>query len=374
MFTITVDGTAGLAAPVAQGHPTAIVSMGDSYISGEGGRWFGNSNNPMGSHDGTDRAYRGKDTYDVGAIYGGSADNGCDRSDVAEILSNDIPVDRKFNIACSGAETVHLLRSQSGGKYFKGEMPQADRLAEIAKDHEVTLIALSVGGNDLGFGTHIADCITRYLSSTSANPSYCAGRAQDAVNAGLPALVARIGIVIDDIRSVMTASGQAPHTYDIVLQSYPAVLPYAADIRYPQDGVTRTAIGGCPVWNQDLNWYRELGISQMTTALRDVAEVKKVSFLDLSELLQGREVCSRHSKLVDLFNPANPETSEWARFITTGAVQGHVRESMHLNAYGQQATGRCLELAYQRGPGNHSCLNIAGEGPRNVYLMGNGDR
>jgi hypothetical protein len=35
---------------------TAIVSLGDSYMSGEAGRWQGNSINPARNRDGTDRA------------------------------------------------------------------------------------------------------------------------------------------------------------------------------------------------------------------------------------------------------------------------------------------------------------------------------
>jgi len=45
--------TAGAAPPAA---PTAVVTMGDSYISGEAGRWQGNSINPAPGNDGTDRA------------------------------------------------------------------------------------------------------------------------------------------------------------------------------------------------------------------------------------------------------------------------------------------------------------------------------
>ncbi len=41
----------------SQGSPeTAIVSLGDSFISGEGGRWLGNGSEPFGTRSGTDRA------------------------------------------------------------------------------------------------------------------------------------------------------------------------------------------------------------------------------------------------------------------------------------------------------------------------------
>ena len=51
----------GLLAPeAAQPSPvsarTAIASLGDSFISGEGGRWLGNGSDPFGTRSGTDRA------------------------------------------------------------------------------------------------------------------------------------------------------------------------------------------------------------------------------------------------------------------------------------------------------------------------------
>lgn len=36
--------------------PTAAVSLGDSYIAGEAGRWEGNARTNLGDRDGTDRA------------------------------------------------------------------------------------------------------------------------------------------------------------------------------------------------------------------------------------------------------------------------------------------------------------------------------
>jgi hypothetical protein len=47
----------------AAARPTAIVAMGDSFISGEGGRWLGNGSEPLGTRSGTDRA-----AYDCGAL------------------------------------------------------------------------------------------------------------------------------------------------------------------------------------------------------------------------------------------------------------------------------------------------------------------
>src|SRR6266542_7001237 len=63
---------------------TAIVSLGDSFISGEAGRWNGNSLNIFGTRDGTDRAARCTlgifCSYDATRVYGSSYAYGCHRS------------------------------------------------------------------------------------------------------------------------------------------------------------------------------------------------------------------------------------------------------------------------------------------------------
>ncbi|HVX31831.1 MAG TPA: hypothetical protein VHA80_01725 [Solirubrobacterales bacterium] len=78
-----------LAVAPAKARPTAIASMGDSFISGEGGRWLGNGSEPFGTRSGTDRAAYGCGVlgcaYDPARIYGASEANDCHRSDVAPI-------------------------------------------------------------------------------------------------------------------------------------------------------------------------------------------------------------------------------------------------------------------------------------------------
>jgi hypothetical protein len=77
-------------------RPTAVVSLGDSYISGEAGRWEGNSSRNYGDRRGTDRAAykrRWSWRYDKSRIYGPSAANGCHRSDTAPVISSGIDVD-----------------------------------------------------------------------------------------------------------------------------------------------------------------------------------------------------------------------------------------------------------------------------------------
>ena len=92
--------------PVADASPpTAAVALGDSFISGEGGRWLGNSADPAGSRDGTDRAAFACGPlgchYEAARVYGATAENGCHRADTAPIESPSLDVDRRVNLACS---------------------------------------------------------------------------------------------------------------------------------------------------------------------------------------------------------------------------------------------------------------------------------
>ncbi|MFJ9796372.1 GDSL-type esterase/lipase family protein [Streptomyces sp. NPDC101145] len=359
----TTATSTAYAAEAADPLPTAVVSMGDSYISGEAGRWRGNSLNDAGSRDGTDRAWTGT-TYDPARVYGATAANGCHRSDSAEVNGAAGTADALFNLACSGATTRNVLRAASGGLAFKGEAPQADQLAGIAARHDVEVIVLSIGGNDLGFASIIEKCAKDYIVWYS----YCHDDQQVLVDSRIDAVMADVARTVDDVRAVMSAAGQAPSSYRLVLQSYPSPLPRGAENRYSESGWSRVNTGGCPFWNKDSDWARDSLVPQLANRLRAVATAKGAQFLDLRDMLQGREVCATASRLVSATQPASGTTSEWARWIDSDSTQGPVQESMHPNHYGQLGQSRCLGLLLAKPTGHHSCRNTPGSGPTGMYL------
>ncbi|WP_084700841.1 GDSL-type esterase/lipase family protein [Streptacidiphilus anmyonensis] len=344
--------------------PTAVVSMGDSYISGEAGRWLGNSDDYSGSRDGTDRAYVGG-SYQPTVVYGPTYNSGCDRSDTAEVDSAPgLSQSTRINIACSGATTANVLRAADGGQSFKGEAPQADQLAQIAATDDVQTIVLSIGGNDLGFSDVITTCVEDY----EIWYSYCNPSEQQAIASALPGAMSAVGNAIDSVNAAMASDGYAPGSYRIILQSYPSPIPRSSENRYAESGWSRTDTGGCPFWNGDSDWARNTLIPEISSALRNVADAKGVQFLDLENALQGHEVCSTHDQLATSTQPPSPATSEWARFLTTGATQGTEQESFHPNAYGQQALGNCLALITAHSSGDWSCTDTPGQGPSAMSL------
>ncbi|MFD0350310.1 hypothetical protein ACFQ0M_38400 [Kitasatospora aburaviensis] len=157
-----VVGAAAPARAAAGTGTTASVTLGDSYISGEAGRWKGNSVATGGNRAGTDRSWTGSG-YDPSRIYGSTYASGCDRSDVAEVRSAPTVAQTQINLACSGAVAANVYRAANGGQSFKGEAPQADQLAAVAAQYNVKLITLSIGGNDLGFSDVIETCVKDYL-------------------------------------------------------------------------------------------------------------------------------------------------------------------------------------------------------------------
>ncbi|AXE23692.1 hypothetical protein C0216_09650 [Streptomyces globosus] len=357
-------GTAGTAAAAPQGGPTAVVTMGDSYISGEAGRWKGNSLTNTGSRNGTDRAWVSGSVYDPSKVYGATA-GGCHRSDSAEGRSAGPVADVAVNLACSGATTANVFRAASGGVPYRGEAPQADQLAAVAASHDVKVIALSVGGNDLGFADIIQACAYDFVIWNS----YCHDDQQYGVDRKIDGVMANVGKAVDEIRAVMRGAGYADTSYRIVLQSYPSPIPRGAENRYPQSDWSRLNTGGCPFWNRDSDWARDSLVPQIANRLKAVATQKNVQFLDLRDMLQGREVCAKASKHVTSTAPASAKTSEWARWIDSSETQGLIQESMHPNYFGQLALGRCLSLAAARpSTSKDTCKNTAGSDQTGMYL------
>ena len=367
-----------IVAPNATAGPgsasTAIVSLGDSYISGEAGRWQGNSTDWY-DRDGTDRAcvsltWYGSCNFDYGRVYlEGTYDNGCHRSDVADIKSAGIAVNEKINLACSGAVASNTWRSSNGGTSRNGEPPQADRLLTVAQQKNVKLVVLSIGGNDLGFAGIIIDCTVDWSTSSASNPDYCQPENQADVNAKMPTVVSRVGKTIDEVRAVMSQAGYSSSQYRIMLRSYPSPIPRGSENRYPETGWSRLDDGGCPFWNADSNWARDTLVGQIANNLRAVALNKGVQFLDMRNAMQDREVCSNRASQVTSSSPPNSATKEWVRWLNTGFSQGDAQESMHPNSFGQRAAGRCIQLAYAQPASTHwACRNQRGYGYSSAYV------
>lgn len=351
-------GAAAIAPP--SGNPWAV-SLGDSYISGEAGRWAGNSSDS----DQTDAL--GSTAYDDAG--NAEAIPGCHRSKSAEIGFGGVS---SANLACSGARTA--TQPYSAGSDFKpgldfyddgaGHIGQALALQDFAASHRVRLVAVAIGGNDFQFASIVQDCVEDFLTSPSWWKNYCDDDSSVTANftpANLAAVEAKIAIALRNVNTALTRDGYGPGDYAIVLQTYPAPLPTGSGNRYSESGYSRQATGGCGFYNADLNYANASLVPAINTAVRAGASqsgLSNISILDVTTLFSGHRLCEngvhklQETSLASWRSPGAVDQSEWVENIrTVTAVIGpyYVQESLHPNYWGQLALRSCLRQAYDNG-------------------------
>jgi lysophospholipase L1-like esterase len=356
-----VFGSTG--APDAMARPTAIVAIGDSFISGEGGRWLGNGSEPFGTRSGTDRAAYDCGVlgceYDPARVYGASGASDCHRSDVAPIVSAPIDVDEKVNLACSGAKARDLWPGDEGGTSHFEEPPEADQLATVARRDDVRMVVVTVGANDVGFGA------VDWARSPEGEQATCHRDAEAHIRAALPAATRGIAAALHGVRRTLRADGYRRSDYRLVAMGYASPFPEGRWFRYPEDGWSRLTEGGCPVWNADADWAADRATVDLAGALEAAAAATGAEYLDLADAFDGHQLCDRRAQRVGAAGPS-PLSAEWFRRLSFS--QGSTRESLHPNAYGQRVMGACLGLLSDRPRGNYACADTPGEWLGGVHL------
>src|SRR5215207_9935336 len=147
-----------------------IAALGDSAISGEAGRWAGNTNGSSWRVDAL-----GSSAYRDNASGTAEAIPGCHRSKSAEVH---IGIVNSINFACSGARSAtHLDGStfKPGLDFYdvSGNQGQALRLQNFASTHNVTAVAVLIGANDYGFADIVQTCVEDWLTSPSWWKNLC---------------------------------------------------------------------------------------------------------------------------------------------------------------------------------------------------------
>jgi hypothetical protein len=239
------------------GTPT-VVSVGDSAISGEAGRWAGNTN---GSPSNVDAL--GPTAYFDNASNTAETISGCHRSKSAEIAIGGGVL--SANLACSGARTY--TQPFSSGSDFKpgldfyddgaGHIGQAKALQQYAATHNVKMVVALIGANDYGFADIVQQCILDWLLSPSWWPNYCyddSSIASRFTASNIAAITTRVTNAFLNLRTAMRNDGYNDSQWTLLAQTYSSPLPPGAQFRYSQNGYTRQSVGGCGVWNRDADW------------------------------------------------------------------------------------------------------------------------
>lgn len=337
------------------------VSLGDSYISGEAGRWAGNSDDSGQTDALGSTAY-----YDAGS---GESIPGCHRSKSAEISFGTI---QSANLACSGAETA--TSAYSSGNDFKpgldfyndgaGHIGQALALQTFASTHKVKMVAVSIGGNDFNFGSIVQSCVTDFLTSPTGFKNYCNDDSSVTANftsTNISAVTTRISNALRNVNTALANDGYTTSDYTMVVQTYPSPLPAGSGIRYSESGFTRQSTGGCGFWNNDASWAGSSALPNINSAVRAAttqSALPNVKIVDVSGLFNGRRLCENGVHLLSETSLASwrsagaVDASEWIEQIrTVSTVLGpyYVQESLHPNYWGQLALRSCLRQAYNDG-------------------------
>ena len=364
LLCLAVAGPAAADGP-GVGTPT-VVTLGDSAISGEAGRWAGNTNMA---------AWR-VDALGAGAYWDtptGESIPGCHRSKAAQAhIGGGVA---SLNLACSGAKTS--TGGTGSGENFKPGIDfytgpkgvgQALALQEYAKTHNVKTVVVMIGANNYGFAAIVERCVTNWVTSPSWWKNYCSDDSDmtSRFTATRQATeTANVRGALERVAQAMTNAGYASSQYSILAQTYWSPIPRGPQIRYPESGWTRQSVGGCGAWNRDLNWANDTVVEAMNATTENAAAqfaaqsgrpVTRV--LDLQNALDGRRLCENTVGLLEEVglgswqDPAAVDRTEWVaqiRTVTTLVPPYQLQEASHASYWGQKAMRNCLRLAYNGG-------------------------
>jgi hypothetical protein len=380
VMAVVVAGVVGVPAAHADGPgvgtPT-IVSVGDSYISGEAGRWAGNASSE------TYVDALGSTAYYDNAANTGETIPGCHRS-----KANEVPIGGGVvgkDLACSGAASA--TQPYSSGSDFKpgldfyddgaGHQGQAKLLQSYATTHNVKLVAISIGGNDYNFAGIVQDCVEDFLLSPSWWPDYCKDDStvtSEMTSSSVAAKTTAIKNAILNVNTAMANAGYSSSQFTLLVQDYPSPIPNGSGFRYSQSGYTRQSTGGCGFWNADADYANGTLLPTIDNSVMNAAAqtgLTNVKTLELRSAFNGRRLCENTVNRVDASGyskwnaPGALDHIEWfqgIRTVTTIGSDYYVQESLHPDYLAQLALRSCIRQAYNGGTPRGGTCKISSTG------------
>ncbi|WP_345463333.1 SGNH/GDSL hydrolase family protein [Actinoallomurus oryzae] len=267
--------------PLSAKPKNIVVSLGDSYSSGEGASAQSNPSDYYKETDvdGPDKApwrdacHRSPNAWSRQGTLADDGDSVGYRSDHWD------PALDYHLIACSGAKTGNVLSGDvagiSGGSDEYGELPQ---LSQGYLDVNTTLVTISIGGNNARFTDIVKQCIYR------AGPEVC----QDSTLSGdteplSSAEPTRIkGPVRDAMKTVLLEIHRQAPNAEILFMGYPRLL----------DGNGQCIVGIGTAEAPWMNQMADLLDEQMSGAAADAtADGAPVTFADPRSSFAGQAIC-----------------------------------------------------------------------------------
>jgi hypothetical protein len=355
-----------------------VVTVGDSYISGEAGRWAGSSNDSSSRADAL-----GSSAYFDNAGGTGETIDRCHRSKSAEAyIGGGV---NGLNLACSGARTTTYTdgngRFKPGLDFYNsgGQQGQALMLQNIAATHNVKMVAVSIGGNDFNFADIVQTCVTDFLTSPTWAKDFCnddSSVTSNFTSGNVSAVKTRIATALTNVRTAMRNAGYADGSWTMLVQTYPSPIPNGSGFRYSESGFTRQSTGGCGFWNADANWANATAlptINSTVTGAITQAGITNSRTLNLASAFNGRRLCENTVGLYEekgiagWTSPGAVDQTEWVNQIRTVSTccsnsPYYIQESLHPNYWAQLATRSCVRQAYNGGTPRGGSCSISGTG------------
>ncbi|HEY4896156.1 MAG TPA: hypothetical protein VII01_08700 [Solirubrobacteraceae bacterium] len=348
-------------------------SLGDSYISGEAGRWAGNTN---GSSSKTDAL--GSSAYNDNGS--GESIAGCHRSKSAEVYVGGGV--NGVNLACSGAKTSTFTEGSTfkpGLDFYSSgaKEGQALMLQHFAATHNVKLVAVSIGGNNFNFAGIVQTCVEDFLLTPEwwqANCSKESSVTNNFTSGNVATQKTAIKNAILNVAQAMTNAGYSSGQYSIVVQDYPSPIPSSTGFRYSQSGYTRQSTGGCGFWNRDADYANSTMLPTIDSTVLGAAAatgLANVKTMDLVSAFNGRRLCEKGVGLLEeeglssWTNSGAVDKTEWVNQIRTVSAifpPYEIQEDLHPNYWAQLALRNCLTQAYNGGTARGGTCTISGTG------------
>jgi hypothetical protein len=296
--------------------PAAVVTIGDSTLSGEGGGNYAPGTN-------------------------GENGNWCHRSPAAPVNQLRLPRSvTRINLACAGARATDLQVTPGP------EPSQTEQLGELARRYRITDVVVAVGANDdPDFIDTVNRCVEAWVRRAEEG---CSAQLRESWPQHVAQMRPKVLAALNDIRRVLDEAGYTPESYSLILQSYAS--PVGPGIRPELHGLS-----GCPFQTTDMTWIRDTGVPQLSAGLQAAARDAGARFLDLSRAGHGHEACT-----------GDPETAEgewftrltvdWESLQDDSRAPHAMQESFHPNAVGQAQFAGCLSEFMATGDRRAACL------------------
>ncbi|HEX8714576.1 MAG TPA: hypothetical protein VF706_03325 [Solirubrobacteraceae bacterium] len=350
-------------------------TVGDSFISGEAGRWAGNTDESSSKTDAL-----GSTAYDDNESGSGELISGCHRSKSAEVyIGSGVSGE---NLACSGAKTYTFTEGSTfkpGIDFYNsgGKEGQALMLQHFAASHNVKLVTLSIGGNNFNFAGIVTTCVEDFLESTIFWDFYCSEESSVTNNftaSNVSKIKGEITTAIKNVAQAMTNAGYSSSQYTILVQDYPSPIPNGSEFRYTQSGYSRQTTGGCGFWNKDANYANATMLPTIDGAVMGAASaagLSNVKTMELSSAFNARRLCDKgvgmleEEGLSSWKSSGAVDKSEWfnqIRTLETLFGPYELQEDIHPNYWAQLALRNCLMQAYNAGTPKGGTCTISGTG------------